>query len=56
MNGIVSFFAHLGEAYHGELGMIESDDVVLVISNSGGTDEILLLLPFLKYQNNKIIT
>lgn len=53
--GQPAFFVHPGEAYHGDLGMIQSNDVALLISNSGETEEILRLLPFLKYQNNKII-
>ena len=50
--GTPSFFLHPGEAYHGDLGMIEKNDVVLLISNSGETDEVLKLIPFLKSQNN----
>jgi arabinose-5-phosphate isomerase len=53
--GTPSFFLHPGEAYHGDLGMIEKEDVVLLISNSGETDEVLKLIPFLKSQENKII-
>ena len=53
--GTPSFFLHPGEAYHGDLGMIESDDIVLLISNSGETDEVLKLIPFLKMHKNKII-
>ena len=53
--GTPSFFLHPGEAYHGDLGMIEADDMVLLISNSGETDEVLKLIPFLKAQGNKII-
>lgn len=54
--GTPSFFLHPGEAYHGDLGMIEKDDIVLLISNSGETDEVLKLIPFLKAQNNKTIS
>jgi arabinose-5-phosphate isomerase len=54
--GTPSFFLHPGEAYHGDLGMIEKNDVVLLISNSGETDEVLKLIPFLKSQNNKTIS
>lgn len=54
--GTPSFFLHPGEAYHGDLGMIEKDDVVLLISNSGETDEVLKLIPFLKSQNNITIS
>ena len=53
--GTPSFFLHPAEAYHGDLGMIENDDMVLLISNSGETDEVLKLIPFLKAQGNKII-
>ena len=53
--GTPSFFLHPAEAYHGDLGMIEQDDIVLLISNSGETDEILKLIPFLKSQKNIII-
>lgn len=54
--GTPSFFLHPGEAYHGDLGMIEEKDVVLLISNSGETDEVLKLIPFLKSQNNITIS
>jgi arabinose-5-phosphate isomerase len=53
--GTPSFFIHPAEAYHGDLGMIEEEDIVLLISNSGETDEILKLIPFLKAHNNIII-
>ena len=53
--GTPSFFLHPAEAYHGDLGMIEKSDIVLLISNSGETDEILRLIPFLKSQKNIII-
>ena len=54
--GTPSFFLHPGEAYHGDLGMIESDDIVLLISYSGETDEVLKLIPFLKTQGNTTIS
>ena len=50
--GTPSFFIHPAEAYHGDLGMIEQEDIVLLISNSGETDEVLKLIPFLKAYNN----
>lgn len=53
--GQSSFFVHPGEAYHGDLGMIRADDVVLLISNSGETEEVIRLLPFLEHQQNKVI-
>ncbi len=53
--GTPSFFLHPGEAYHGDLGMIEKEDVLLLISNSGETDEVLKIIPFLKSQGNVTI-
>jgi len=46
--GTPAFFVHAAEALHGDLGMITSDDVVLVLSNSGETDEVRQILPLLK--------
>ncbi len=46
--GSPAFFVHPGEASHGDLGMITKDDVVLAISNSGETDEILTIVPLIK--------
>lgn len=46
--GTPSFFVHPGEASHGDLGMITSDDVVLTISNSGETGEVLAIIPVIK--------
>jgi arabinose-5-phosphate isomerase len=46
--GTPSFFIHPGEASHGDLGMITTNDVVLALSNSGETEEILSLLPVIK--------
>ncbi len=54
--GTSSFFLHPGEAFHGDLGMIGKDDLVLLISYSGETDEILKLIPFLKWNNNLLIS
>ncbi|QGU13697.1 KpsF/GutQ family sugar-phosphate isomerase [Leclercia sp. 119287] len=53
--GTPSFFVHPAEAFHGDLGMITRDDVIILISNSGETDEILKLIPSLKNFNNPII-
>ena len=50
--GTAAFFVHPGEAFHGDLGMILPEDVVLLISNSGETDELVRLLPFLQQQGN----
>lgn len=46
--GTPAFFVHPAEASHGDLGMIQKDDVVLAISNSGETDEVNAILPPLK--------
>ena len=46
--GTPAFFVHPGEASHGDLGMITAQDVVLALSNSGETDEILTILPIIK--------
>ncbi len=54
--GTPSFFLHPGEAYHGDLGMIGKEDIVLLISNSGETDEVLKIIPFLKAQENITIS
>ncbi len=54
--GTPSFFVHPGEAFHGDLGMIKPIDVALMISNSGETEEVIRLLPFLQYQKNTIIS
>jgi len=53
--GTPAFFVHAAEASHGDLGMITAEDVVLVLSNSGETDEVRQLLPLLKRQGVSII-
>jgi arabinose-5-phosphate isomerase len=53
--GTPSFFVHPGEASHGDLGMITDKGVVLAISNSGETDELLTILPVIKRQANPLI-
>lgn len=53
--GTPSFFMHPGEAYHGDLGMIAREDVLVAISNSGETEEVLKLLSFLKDNGNYLI-
>ena len=53
--GTPSLFLHLSEAAHGDLGRVTSDDTVIIISNSGSTEEIKELLPFLKKIGAKII-
>ena len=54
--GTPSFFMHPGEAYHGDLGMVTRDDVFLALSNSGETEEVVKLLPFLKENQNTVIS
>ena len=53
--GTPAFFIHPSEAIHGDLGMIDSEDVVLVLSNSGETEEIVSLIPVIKNMGIKII-
>jgi arabinose-5-phosphate isomerase len=53
--GTPSFFLHPGEANHGDLGMVAKDDILLLISRSGETDELLRIIPFLKSQGNEIL-
>lgn len=53
--GTPSIFMHAADAIHGDLGIIQSDDVVLCISNSGNTPEISVLIPFLKQNGNTLI-
>lgn len=53
--GSPSFFMHPAEASHGDLGMITSDDVVIAISNSGASDELVVLLPMIKRMGAKLI-
>ena len=53
--GTPAFFVHPGEASHGDLGMILPQDVVLALSNSGETDEILFILPVIKRQGIPLI-
>ena len=53
--GTPAFFVHPGEAGHGDLGLITDADVVLAISYSGESDEILMLLPALRRQGNTVI-
>lgn len=53
--GTPSFFVNPLDAFHGDLGMISSDDIVLAISYSGNTDELLRFIPFLLERNIPII-
>lgn len=54
--GTPAFFVHPGEASHGDLGMITRDDVVIALSNSGETDEVISLLPVIKRLNVPLIS
>jgi arabinose-5-phosphate isomerase len=54
--GTPAFFVHPGEASHGDLGMITSQDVVLALSNSGETDELVNILPLIKRLGVPLIT
>lgn len=54
--GTPAFFVHPGEASHGDSGMITSKDVVMVLSNSGETDEVVALLPVIKRLNTSLIS
>lgn len=53
--GTPSFFLHPGEAFHGDLGMISREDVILAMSYSGETDEVLKIVPFIHTNGNRMI-
>lgn len=53
--GTPAFYVHPGEAGHGDLGMVTDADVVVALSNSGETDELLMLLPVFKRQGNRLV-
>ncbi|MDC1174711.1 KpsF/GutQ family sugar-phosphate isomerase [Bacteriovoracaceae bacterium] len=53
--GTPSLFIHPAEAYHGDLGMILNNDMIICISNSGETEEIVKLLSFFKHNKNQVI-
>ena len=54
--GTPSFYLHPGEAFHGDLGMISKEDIVLAISYSGETDEVLKIVPFIHNNGNRLIS
>ena len=54
--GTPSFFMHPGEAGHGDLGMLVKGDVLIAISNSGKSDEIMMLMPLIKHLGIPLIT
>ena len=53
--GTISIFLHAAEGIHGDLGIIDKNDVIIAISNSGNTSELISLIPFFKLNKNKII-
>lgn len=53
--GTASFFLHPAEAYHGDLGMVRPEDVILCLSSSGETEEVVKILSFFKENQNKTI-
>ncbi|MDR5757608.1 KpsF/GutQ family sugar-phosphate isomerase [Caballeronia sp. LZ035] len=53
--GTPSLYMHPGEAFHGDLGMVLPDDIFVMVSNSGETEEILRLVPFIEENGNKMI-
>jgi arabinose-5-phosphate isomerase len=53
--GTPSIFLHPAEAIHGDLGIIDKEDVLVIISNSGETEEIINIIPYLKFLNIPII-
>lgn len=54
--GTPAFFLHPAEATHGDLGMVTADDVIIAISNSGETEELVGLIPFLKRFNVNLLS
>ena len=54
--GISSVFLHPVEALHGDIGLVQDDDVVILLSKSGTTDEIIRFLPYIKMRSAKIIS
>ena len=54
--GSPAFFVHPGEASHGDMGMITPNDVVIAMSNSGSTSEVVTLLPLLKRMGIPVIS
>lgn len=54
--GTPSIFMHAAEAIHGDLGIIQNDDIIILLSKSGNTAEIKNLIPFIKQRNVNIIS
>lgn len=53
--GTPSIFMHAADAVHGDLGMIQKEDMIIALSKSGNTPEIKVLVPFLKQRENKLV-
>src|ERR1700741_2562110 len=53
--GTAALYLHPSDALHGSLGIVQQDDVVIVLSNSGETDEIIAMLPYLKNRGVPIV-
>lgn len=53
--GTTSIFLHPAEGIHGDLGMLQKQDVVIAISNSGNTDEVISIIPYIKFNNIPLI-
>lgn len=54
--GTPAYFVHAAEAAHGDLGMITPEDVVIALSNSGTSEEVLTIVPLVKRQGAKLIS
>lgn len=54
--GTPSFYLHPGEAFHGDLGMISKEDIIIALSYSGETDEVLKIVPFIHDNGNTLIS
>ena len=53
--GTPAIFMHAADAIHGDLGIIQENDLIIAISKSGNTPEIKVLIPFLKQSKNKLV-
>jgi len=53
--GTPSFFLHAADAMHGDIGIVQKEDLIVFISNSGNSPEIKMLIPIIKKRKNKII-
>ena len=53
--GTPSFFLHAADAMHGDIGIIQKEDIIICMSNSGNSPEIKMLIPIIKKRKNKII-